>query len=74
MEWFSITNIFEWSFVKEKVMEMANGNEHFVRNISFTDESSFLRHGRHNPSISRYRSRDNQHHAYDSRTQYTHKN
>ncbi|XP_071053655.1 uncharacterized protein [Onthophagus taurus] len=33
---------------------MANGNVDFIKNILFTDESTFPLHGRHNPSVARY--------------------
>lgn len=57
----------------ESVMEMANRQENFLRNIVFTDESSFPLHGRHNPSIVRYWSRENLHRFFEYRTQYPQK-
>ncbi|XP_071054939.1 histone-lysine N-methyltransferase SETMAR-like [Onthophagus taurus] len=53
--------------------EMANGNVDFIKNILFTDESTFPLHGRHNPSVARYWSRDNEHKVYAARTQYPQK-
>lgn len=57
----------------ESMMEKANENETFIRNILFTDESSFSLHGRHNPSVTRYWSRENKHLSLPLRTQYPQK-
>lgn len=57
----------------ESVMEKANRDENFIKNIVFTDESSFALHGRHNPSIVRYWSRENLHRSFALRTQYPQK-
>ncbi|KAJ8955034.1 hypothetical protein NQ318_000466 [Aromia moschata] len=54
----------------EVMMEKANENEAFIRNILFTDESSFALHGRHNSSITRYWSQENKHLRVPLRTQY----
>jgi predicted DNA-binding protein (UPF0251 family) len=57
----------------ESVLERANRDENFIKNILFSDESSFPRHGRHNPSVVRYWSRDNKHLTRNVRTQYPEK-
>lgn len=57
----------------ESVMEKANRDEYFIQNILFTDESTFPRHGKHNPSVLRYWSRKNQHLVRNVRTQYPEK-
>lgn len=57
----------------ETVMEKINENENFVRNVVFTDESSFPLLGRHNPSRVRYWSRENLHRFYTFGTQYPQK-
>ncbi|KAJ8944275.1 hypothetical protein NQ318_009652 [Aromia moschata] len=44
-----------------------------IRNILFTDESSFALHGRHNSSITRYWSQENKHLSVPLRTQYPQK-
>ncbi|CAH1112713.1 unnamed protein product [Psylliodes chrysocephalus] len=50
----------------ERMMEMANADENFIRNILFTDESSFPIH---NLSISWNFTKENQQRTYDARTQ-----
>lgn len=57
----------------ERVMEKANNDENFIRNIVFSDESTFPLHGRHNPSVVRYWSRENLHRFFTLRTQYPQK-
>ncbi|KAJ8934655.1 hypothetical protein NQ318_000694 [Aromia moschata] len=56
----------------ERVMDKANNDENVIRNIVFTDESTFALHGRHNPSVGRYWSRENLH-SFLLRTQYSQK-
>ena len=53
--------------------EKINNDEQFVKNILFTDESSFSLHGHHNSSVVRYWSRENKHLSYPARTQYPQK-
>ncbi|CAG9854399.1 unnamed protein product [Phyllotreta striolata] len=55
----------------ERVMEIANRDENFISNIIFTDAASFPIHGRHNPSINRYWSRENERRTSDARKQHT---
>lgn len=57
----------------EAVMEKANHDEQFIENILFTDESSFPLHGKHNSSIMRYWSEENQHRSVALRTQFPQK-
>lgn len=57
----------------ETMIERANGDELFISNILFGDESSFSLHGHHNPSITRYWSRKNKHLSVALRTQYPEK-
>jgi len=57
----------------EQAMEMANGDDQFIKNILFSDESSFPLLGRHNPSVVRYWSRTNQHRFNEFGTQYPQK-
>lgn len=57
----------------EEVIERANLDENFLSKILFTDESSFPIHGRHNPSVVRYWSRENKHLHVTRRTQYPQK-
>lgn len=57
----------------ETMMEKSNENENFLQNILFSDESSFPLHGKHNPSIVRYWSRENEHRSFQLRTQYPQK-
>ncbi|KAJ8962884.1 hypothetical protein NQ318_001293 [Aromia moschata] len=55
------------------MMEKANENETFIRNILFTDENSFAFHDRRNSSITRYWSQENKHLSVPLRTQYPQK-
>lgn len=57
----------------ETVLERVNVDEHFIENIVFTDESTFLLHGKHHPSNLRYWSIENQHRQLNLRTQYPEK-
>lgn len=57
----------------EAMIEKANEDDNFLKNILFTDESSFPIHGRHNPSAVRYWSRKNKHLCITLRTQYPRK-
>lgn len=57
----------------EAIREKADRDDGFLRNILFTDESSFSLHGRHNPSVARYWSRENKHLSVPIRTQYPQK-
>lgn len=57
----------------EIVMERANHDEQFIKNILFSDESSFPLHGHHNPSVTRYWSQENLHLSVVERTQYPQK-
>lgn len=57
----------------EIMREKINENEDVMKNILFTDESSFPLHGRHNPSVARYWSRENEHLRVPLRTQYPQK-
>lgn len=57
----------------EMAMERANRDEHFIKNILFTDECSFPLHGHHNPSVTRYWSRENLHLSVAERTQFPQK-
>lgn len=57
----------------EDVMNRANTDENFTANILFTDESSFSLHGHHNPSVTRYWSKENKHLSLPLRTQYPQK-
>lgn len=57
----------------ETMMELTNNNENFLRNIVFTDESTFPLLGRWNPMHVRYWSRENLHRAFELRTQYPQK-
>lgn len=57
----------------QRVMDMANQDNVFLRNILFTDESTFQLHGLHNSSIVRYWSRENLHKHFNFRTQYPQK-
>lgn len=54
-------------------MEKANEDEHFLRNIVFTDESTFPLIGKHNSTRIRYWSQENLHKFYELRTQYPQK-
>lgn len=57
----------------ETVMEKSNADGNFIKNIIFTDESTFPLHGKHNPSILRYWARENKHRSYAYRSQYPEK-
>lgn len=57
----------------ETMMEKVNHDQHFIRNILFTDESTFPLHGKHNSSVMRYWSEENQHRSVAVRTQYPQK-
>lgn len=57
----------------ERVMEMSNQDSYFLKNILFTDESTFPLHGLHNSSVIRYWSRENLHKHFNFRTQYPQK-
>lgn len=57
----------------EAIMEKANNDENFIKNILFTDESSFPLLGRHNPILCTYWSKENLHLTYDAGTQYPQK-
>lgn len=57
----------------ETVMEKSNRDPQFIKNILFTDESTFPLQGRHNPSVNRCWSRENPHKTYVARTQYPEK-
>ncbi|KAL1517988.1 hypothetical protein ABEB36_001678 [Hypothenemus hampei] len=54
-------------------MERANNDENFIKNILFTDESTFPLLGHANPAVTRYWSRENLHRTYNARTQYPQK-
>jgi len=53
----------------ETLLEKSNHDENFVKNILFTDESSFPINGKHNPSVCRIWARSNPHSTYDRGTQ-----
>lgn len=57
----------------ETVREKADRDQNFIKNILFSDESSFPLHGSHNPSIVRYWSRENKHLSLALHTQYPEK-
>lgn len=57
----------------ERLIELSNNDPNFIKNIIFTDESTFPINGRHNPSIIRCWSRNNPHRYYNYRTQYPRK-
>lgn len=57
----------------ETMRRKINENEDFLKNILFTDESSFSLHGYHNPAVARYWSRENKHLSAPLRTQYPQK-
>lgn len=57
----------------ETMREKIDENGHILKNILFTDESSFSLHGHHNPSVARYWSRENKHLTVSLRTQYPQK-
>ena len=53
----------------EIMMERENQDNNFLKNILFTDESTFSLHRKHNSSTVRYWSRDNKHLSIAVRTQ-----
>lgn len=57
----------------ELILESINRNELFLKNILFTDESSFSLTNRHNPTVVRYWSKENKHLTIPSHTQYRQK-
>lgn len=57
----------------ETIMERANNDDNFIKNIFFTDESTFPLLGHANPAVTRYWSLDNLHRTYVARTQYPQK-
>lgn len=57
----------------DTVMEKANQDPNFIKNIVFTDESSFSLSGKHNPSVLRYWSQENEFRSYEAHTQYPQK-
>lgn len=54
----------------ESVMARVVENNNFIQNILFTDESAFYLHGRSNPMITKYWSKQNKHQCLPLRTQY----
>lgn len=57
----------------EIAINMCNGNDDFLHNILFTDESSFFLHTPHNSQNTRYWSRENLHISLPTRTQHPQK-
>lgn len=57
----------------EFMLDKQNENEYFLKNILFSDESSFSLHKKHNPSVARYYSRKNKHLSVAVRTQHPQK-
>lgn len=57
----------------DTAMEKANQENNFIKNILFTDESSFPLNGKHNPSVMRYWSQTNQHRYVPTQTQFPQK-
>lgn len=60
-------------YLRETIREKCDRDENFVRNIVFTDETSFLLRSRHNSSTARYWSRQNKHLNVVGKTQYSQK-
>jgi len=54
----------------EEMRRKVDENEDFIKNILFTDESSFSLHAPHNPAVARYWSQENKHLSVPLRTQY----
>lgn len=57
----------------ETVTDRVNRDENFIKNIAFSDESTFPIHGRHNPSAVRYWATENLHRYFAFRSQYPQK-
>lgn len=57
----------------EKMFEIINRNEIFLRKILFTDESTFIKHGEPNSQNCRYWATKNLHRYHSTRTQYPQK-
>lgn len=57
----------------ENLMEMVDNNQNFLQNIVFTDEATFMLHGKVNHQNFRYWSDVNPHEMHENHTQYPQK-